>query len=350
MSKRIKPVTRVVSYPSHINQWENLPPRWISDCGRYEVLMMQERLRWWVQDNQVICNADLIMMTDTDLPRDIELRELPYCEELFPGTRVFRRDHKMLQQLRLSKAARALGLKNYVHVKTFEANNTVKDNSYWGEMPDGMYVIKPGDGARGMGHVVAKVGEGGVLPAALALLMNHAGNPSSFLEQSDKLAPHVEVHLGHADIAEGLSAMSSQGAVVQRMVEDVEMEFRVITSFDCTETRWFKRQRDNVPLKTDQNKFGYKQATGVALTPDGVIQMTPEEVVKIFPDALQVGKIAQQLGIGLNSMDVFVTKSGNWGIFEYCPQWGAVGMDPTMLRTFMKQQVVAMLDQQEENK
>lgn len=353
--KTKKPQKVVVCYSNAIDQWGTLPPCFITVDGKYEV-MMHDSLKTWIEPKGITFNADLALVSTYNL--DPLLHPMVYMnDEYHPSNLImFRRANKTAQNCLINGTGIGMKFKKHQPVMVYDSSNTKTNNSVWGYLPDGQYVLKPSDGARGVGQLVVNLGKGGIQIATMARLYDALKkmdasdvylNYQKWLDEVAKYEPHVQYFKGHGSLQEGVSALHEQSLTIQRRVDNVAEEFRVLVNHDSTELNWFKRRLDNTVGAGVKNLFDYKQATGAVETADAVQHVDESVIFDLYGRTAinEIKKLCQNLKLGMNSLDVFFTTDGKWGIFEYSPQWGAVGMDPTWLHTFMSDNLSALLDQ-----
>jgi hypothetical protein len=239
----------------------------------------------------------------------------------------------------MSALAKRLGLKHFRHIQTLATESGDTHNWTLGQNPKGKVVIKPLDGARGIGQLVVNLDE--LLPGTLMSVLGKLGmSTDDFLETMRKYAPHIEYHIGHGSVVEGL-VMLSQGYCVQEMIADVDMEYRLIVDINSRPQFIVERTRESLPLSS--NEFGYRQATGSALTRSEIKILDKLK----YPHMREVTTLLKALNIPLNSTDLFITKDGRWGLFEYCPQWGTQGLPMAELTSWMIEQITVLLKRKE---
>jgi hypothetical protein len=254
---------------------------------------------------------------------------------------VFPRETKFTQQLGMSELARKLDLKHFRHIRTFMTNAERPSSHFFGQDIGGMIVIKPIDGARGIGQLIVNLDE--ILPANVAHLLTLAKDgKDAFLEYVNTCAPHVEYHIGHGEVEEGIGALA-EGYVVQEMVRNVENEYRIILTPESEPAFICARKRDSLPLDANANSHDYRQATGVARFRHEMAILSTID----YPHLNEVLVLLKELQLPLNSVDLFITTDGKWGIFEYCPQWGTQGLPLKDITDWLIAQVVGFLKQKD---
>jgi len=182
-------------------------------------------------------------------------------------------------------------------------------------------VVKPNDGARGIGHftvATAYVNMDYFLKAMNKLLEGEhtQENFDAFIES---FAGKVEYHTGGENYPfEGLESLKTDGVVVQSVIQNIGKEYRVITDKDC-EPSYFQERRSRDP------ESKYPQATGGGAVIDiGMIKTHDDLPSCINMDLLR--HLCKKVIGPMSSIDIFVTNDGYWGIFEYCNQFGISGV------------------------
>jgi hypothetical protein len=281
-----------------------------------------------------------------DLLIDGGYSKTPWSDLLEPGQYIgLKRYPKDVQGVLLRRFNKNYGSKtNFENVPAWAVG--------WGKRnyPDatGWLVIKPLDGARGIGHFVLdshyinldfflKRLDWIVEQAANKKLEDDAFN--KFLED---FGEHVEYHSsGDREKYEGLVALHQQGYLVQSRVQFVEKEFRVLTDFEGKPVYFQERQ----VRKTDDEPTGskYTQATGggVRIEHSNIC----DDADKWFVDHPEVDReyferLCSEVIGPMSSIDLFFTIGGRWGIFEYCNQFGISGVPADIARALHLQFIV----------
>jgi len=342
---KIKPERTLVVAISHLlTQYQHLPPQWIAGDGKTRIVATND-IRYVVEaDNSITKNSDLTILTQGAHfisgggTHSENSRNNDYLPDFADGVIYQKRSTKPVMVLRMAALARKLGLKNFISPRIYSTHFADKRNSTFGPEIAGRVVVKPTDGARGIGQIVADMDK--ITPAFLVGLLKSADDKEAFLANLVTLAPHVEYHVGHGEIDEGLTSLVEQGWFVQQQVPNITEEYRLILDHLSNVAMSFKRKRDTLPLYSDHNSFEHKQATGVThlledAKPDG------EYMLSVHHE--EISMLLQELNIPLNSVDLFVTDDGKWGIFEYCPQYGTEGIDQKIMEPFLRDQIERLL-------
>lgn len=247
------------------------------------------------------------------------------------------RETKPEQMRSLYHKAVASGYKHLKLVKTWNSVAELRQDSSSYKVNN--FIIKPIDGARGIGQVLFKD----------CANQNKATLFKRFNEFCRKLATVDGINFSHAHASdeiskalkktfgddvvwsgyeakdsffiEGLFKDPESGFFAQEFLENIALETRVITG-KKNELHFFERQaREDRP---------FKQATGSGGSdyhqdPSHALRYCSEEVVDEFK------KLFRSFGQCM-SVDLFVTTDGKFGIFEYCNQYGTDVDDPEIHR------------------
>lgn len=188
----------------------------------------------------------------------------------------------------------------------------------------GKVVVKPMDGARGVGQFVIDLTYVNLSQFNKVITRYLASEPCDvkFKALIDSFEGHVQYYSRDEEHeGEGLQALKEQGAVVQSFIPNVVAEYRVITGING-EPVYYQRRK----LRDPDSE--YPQATGGG----NLIHMVPEEPHP-FADLDNQHDLFKYLCnyiIGpLSSIDLFFTEDGQWGIFEFCNQFGVTGIPAT---------------------
>lgn len=188
--------------------------------------------------------------------------------------------------------------------------------------PGSKVVIKPKDGARGIGQYLVdtdKVPFAKVMDA-IDRFFKERYTEDQLIEALEKYKEGIVYSCsGENYDGEGLFCLRGQGYVIQSYVEGIDSEYRIITGGNSEIAYCQKR-------KIRKGNDGFAQATGSdtdSVKGDDVVDI--KTVLK--PAALSGLKRLLKDVVGpLSSVDLFVTSPSNWGIFEFCNQFGMVGV------------------------
>lgn len=208
-------------------------------------------------------------------------------------------------------------------------------------------VIKPRDGARGIGQFLVDLGFINLqhfimnLRDYITSVREKRENTCTFAAFMAQWQGKVSYHVGtERSQDEGLFALLDQGMVVQSLVSNVASEWRIITGHDgepvYCQLRNIRDRDSALP-----------QATGAGDVVDSE-SIRDWEKVFINDHQRQCFLYLCKHVIGpMNSLDLFMTESAHWGIFEYCNQFGVAGIPADiayhMHHTFIHKAVQAYL-------
>lgn len=185
----------------------------------------------------------------------------------------------------------------------------------------GKVVIKPQDGARGIGQFVVDTLYINLhqFNKSLDKYLEGEHTEEAFQKFLDGFKGHVSYYSRDEDKpGEGLECLKEQGAIVQSFIPDVTAEYRVITGAGG-EPVYFQKRRFR-----DENS-AYPQATGGGDIIDVDARCTNPLAKDVEANALFQYLCRNVIG-PLNSIDLFITHDGHWGIFEFCNQFGVTGI------------------------
>ncbi len=223
---------------------------------------------------------------------------------------------KTEQAIMLNQAIKNLrvGTHNFLPIKTYRASYTGNVGTDHYSTAKGRVVVKPNDGARGVGHLVVDLEK-----TNWRVLNNRLGLLTIGLGDWDELIslPGVSYHsISEYSKDEGKQSLLDQGYCIQGLVPNIEAEYRLLTDRDGNivyiQKRAFKGGEE------------YPQAIGSNASDSDRIATLAD----ILPaqDVKALRKLAQTTIGAMSSIDLFITKDGKWGIFEYCNQFGTVGV------------------------
>lgn len=183
---------------------------------------------------------------------------------------------------------------------------------------NGQVVVKPMDGARGVGQFLVDLNFTTLFQfqAQLSKYVGTEHTEERFKAFLDSFEGAVTYHSIDENFpGEGLQGLKEQGAIIQSYIPNVISEYRVITDHSGDPCYY---QRRNIRDKESV----YPQATG-----GGNLIYRGDSVTSPLPPAADLlFKTLCRTAIGpMNSIDLFLTETG-WGIFEHCNQFGVTGI------------------------
>lgn len=185
----------------------------------------------------------------------------------------------------------------------------------------GKVVIKPQDGARGIGHFVidTKYINLHQFNKKLDKYLEGEYTTEAFQKFLGGFEGHVSYYSRDEDMVnEGLLCLKTQGGIVQSLIPNVSAEYRVITGADGKPVYYQRRKVRDVDSD-------YPQATGGGDVID--VKANRDDPFTTAPEADKLFVYLCQNVIGpMNSIDLFITTDGHWGIFEYSNQFGVSGI------------------------
>lgn len=185
----------------------------------------------------------------------------------------------------------------------------------------GKVVIKPQDGARGVGQFVVDTTYVNLnqFNKKLDKYLTTTHTDEAFKVFLDGFAGNVAYYSRDEDTpGEGLQCLKEQGGIVQSFIPNVSAEYRIITGADSKPLYFQRRKMRDV-------ESDYPQATGGGDVID--VKANRDNPFDQDTDAKKLFEYLCQTVIGpLNSIDLFITGDGHWGIFEYCNQFGVSGI------------------------
>lgn len=298
-----------------MNQWDVLEQGSIIDG--YEVIFHNDP-RMTIKKDRTMFNFD-IAIDDGNTRIDGFL-----MSAVVPSDRLITipRFNKVEQHLRIRTAVddallHDINLSNFISIDIYH-NSQTNGNSHLLDITDPV-VVKPLDGARGIGQFLIHHPSSVLLKVVDALTSMRKGN----LEVSDvfdKLEPYKDGFTystaGERMPDEGLLAIKGDGICIQGFVPGIVYEYRLITDANCKVTYCQKRD-------IRQSEGGFPQAVGSSGTSDDEVP-----ALKAFgEDDLEAIEYLAKAVVGpCSSIDVFVTDDRRWGFFEYCNQFGIVGV------------------------
>jgi len=122
---------------------------------------------------------------------------------------------------------------------------------------------------------------------------------------------------------EGLDCLDNQGICIQQYVPDIAAEYRLLTGYNGEIRYVYKRQRV-------EEVEGYAYADAAA--EEERVELTDIKLNK--RQLALLSKLAATVIGPMSSIDLFVTRNGNFGIFEFCVQFGTEYYDPIELRDY----------------
>jgi len=310
----------------HLTNLRHLPPRFEVKGGSkrdpvmYHVTTHGEP-RYEVAESGAITNFDVLIANQFFETAD----GIPWRELLPEKVAVVPRFDKISQALRINgfKLPEDSGHRK---IATFSSDSAKNDQAYsFGTKIKGSVVLKPRHGARGVGHFVADTDK-----ISIGMLIHDIRDQNiPVADIVTKYTPHVTYHGGMENYDnEGRSQLVSQGMAVQERVSGVKDEYRVLVDGNSEVFAVLPRSRYKMVTGGEgAHGHDYDQATGTSVFLDSAYKgMSLEEALPKPAHLKAFCKLVKAVVPPLNSVDLFVTEDGEWGIFEYCNQFGTVGV------------------------
>lgn len=314
---------------SEINLTEMTPGSWVTEAGQFVTLGLGE-----IKDESERSRVDLVIHSIIDGPN---LNIGNYLQKTFEGNNLF--------VSRLSKPDQGFVLQRYIDQVSaglmYQPRVWRNHKAFTGI--DSKYVIlRPTRGARGIGMVVLDPNKTSIT-AVLESVRSHmleqkqqeseavhdperitAGNKAIRSKLADLPGNPVWCSEGDRTVYEGANVFL-QGFFIQEYVTDVSKEYRVIIGGNNTPVYAIERTRThidnigNVPVMfARSHKLGIQKSCKT-LAEVGVSERIAREFCSFI----------SEYDFSLFSFDLFVTKTGRWGVFEFSPEFGthSVGND-----------------------
>lgn len=232
---------------------------------------------------------------------------------------------KTQQAVIINNAAKKVGGSHHLPLKTWAVPASVgvmpTSNVDLPFLPKAKYILRPEDGARCMGQIVVDTA---------VIDLHHALTKfkDNWFDKDFEPPEGVLVHAGFERAAGEASGNFKEGFFIQKLVEDVEDEYRLIVGPQGKLTHVLKRPRDHVgngdidfkavislqdELIYEQNNPGNDEVDKVAHALGMTLTVTREIMETI-----------EKMEIPCNSVDLFIRASDGgyqWGFFEFCNQF-----------------------------
>lgn len=259
--------------------------------------------------------------------------------------KIFQRWKKSAQAEMINDAAKFVEAKQHIAIPTWTIEGDMNDNNsniavpY---VPEGIYVVRPENGARSVGQLI--------IDTSKCELHHALGDYStSWFESDHKPKPGVLPIPGNANGDGEPAAMLKDGYFVQRKVEKIDREFRVIIGITGEIEYIFSRLRAHTKandmeyahVSIERDLLVYNRLTGdtteMARKALGVSENVYGEIVATL----------RRLDLHCNSVDLFTCfDSGHvsWGIFEFCNQFSISDWKSTDAIALLKNWYSYLLD------
>lgn len=297
-------VTVCIDKPEMINQFNMIAPRFQNQW--YDVSVHSDP-KWVLQEGLPCFNFDILITGDAK------------WKGIVPDDRLFllKRLSKTRQAIAINQFLRQAKTHKALIVPTYGSNFGDKYHpSYLGTELTGKIVIKPEDGARGLCHFVVDFDKVSVGP-----FLRDLYGATTIADMAEKYAPHAHLSHGQAwDDEESQKVKEEGNFTFQRYVENIKAEVRILTNhvsdvgFACVRSRVGEE---------------YKQATSATTMLDHIEELNDLELLSMFGDVGERDvflKLLEEVIGPMQSVDLFFTEDGRWGICEYCNQYGIAGV------------------------
>lgn len=299
-----------------MNQWDVLEQGTV--IGGHEVIFHSDP-RMTIRKDRTFFNFDLAIDDGTTKIDGFSLSSIVPKNRLI----IIPRFNKVEQHLRIRTAIDDallfdIDFSDFKSVNMY--HNSQTNGSSHLQAIDEPVVIKPLDGARGIGQFLVKQPSYALLKIVDAICAMRQGRlkEEEVIESLDKYSDgFTYATSGERQPHEGMTALKIDGMCIQEFIPDISHEYRLITDADCKIVYCQNRK-----IKVDAIE-DFPQAIGSAGTIDDEVPI--EKVVK--ESAVEAIEYLAKNVVGpCSSIDMFVTKNGEWGFFEYCNQFGIVGV------------------------
>lgn len=230
---------------------------------------------------------------------------------------------KRLQQKMLFKAAKDLypdkwqgEQHGFVSLRTMDINDR-KAISIFHKC---RVVAKSPNGARSMGMIVIDFNKIGYVKAMTKLKgiieAAHDRDEEAMLKVANH--PAFEIIKGTQNHDKEYLQYIAEINMIQEVVEDVIEEYRILTNHHG-EIIWAQpRERKGNGFLTASGADG---SVDIIYSPGPFMENNPL-IYKQLTDLIKTCRL------NMNSLDLFINKDGNWGLFEFSNQWGIAGVNP----------------------
>lgn len=358
-------VVAIEGLTSRVNNFFMLPSSFIASDNSCRIMVHTDPSVDFVGDDLAF-NFDLLIDAEDSKTR-LSVSELAFDRKV-----TIPRESKPTQWAKLRKAAKYFPTYSFIlpdcyHARV-SANACSSEINQWalGPMTNGTLVVKPKDGARGIGQTKINFNDYPVTKYTMALrdastmadlqiniqaLGNRPQNAelttqlvgdevvaevgSDRLEDSGNVTHASEVVVSRPEretnSREGIESLKSQGFMAHRFIPDITGEWRILVLPDCT---------IYVCPRGRKGAEGFLQATGVPpiYNETSTGRLTPIQESDISHIAGELSAIITNIGFEFGSMDLFTTANG-WGIFEYCNQFGVEAFIPSEMAWFHQRAV-----------
>lgn len=332
---------------THLSYLNLLPPRYTYEGVDYRLIQVEGSHRELISGEPVEASDYVIRHSLVDDFDSGDYRPFVVTERSIETRRL----SKPLQVLWLdeqTKRARQESISAFDGYTTLPSWTRLATVSVADAFPNSLLVIKPVNGARGIGQLYFDTEH--VSPMAmqhLLLMADQSNDKKTYLDTNieqinAKAGREVVVYDSEGDRTpdEGLKVLyGSDGSYIVQEVKRFKYEFRVMT--DATGSPLLIASR-TLRSFGDQTEKGMKlskvAADTIAFSPDSTCRYVPrtqalvEWIAKIVDkpegtrelDTILESAYAtiQNLNLPLHSIDLFVTEDGRWGILEFCPEFG----------------------------
>lgn len=299
-----------------INNFDSLGPSFTLELksGPISIKTHNDPRYELTEDGGVVTNFDLMISSGYhNAYREIKWADIIIDNRLI----VLPRKSKLKQALILNNAAKELKINNYRSIKT--ASNNVagtKDINLFsfGNAFSGKVVIKPLDGARGIGHILMDTNMYQPYHVLDFILKSKVVDVEILQETFPGVVFTTARELSQG---EGVQSLRDYGVVMQEFVPNIKEEYRIIFTPDD--------QCYAIPRPISDSS--YPQPEQPSHNPHTLQEM--KQTFNELPKALilDLKKILRKIDLEFGSLDLFITDDGQWGIFEYCNQFGINGIN-----------------------
>ena len=308
-----------------MNQWDALEQGCI--IGEYEVVF-HSNPRMTIRKDRTFFNFDFaIDCGQTKIDGYLMSSVVPKDRLV-----IIPRFNKVEQHLRLREAVdnallHDIDLSNFVAIDIYH-NSQTNGNTHLLDI-DVPVVVKPLDGARGIGQFLVRKPSGvliKIVDAVNAVRHKRLAASEVIASLSAYSDRFVYSTKGERVPFEGIAAIAEDGICIQGFVPDIIGEYRLITDADCKIV--YCQRRDIVTVVTNEDR-GFPQAVGGG---GDIHDEIPLEKVVREEEVEAIEYLAKAVVGPCSSIDLFVTADKRWGFFEYCNQFGVIGVRTAVVK------------------
>lgn len=181
-------------------------------------------------------------------------------------------------------------------------------------------LMKPAGAARSLGQVLFN--QEFTIPDAVRTELSLSRSADNLVDRLAKLPGNPIYSRGHEHRDEEGYSQLKHDPIFQEYAENITHEFRIITG------------HDGMPcISMDRKREAVDEMAGYFIPQKAPDKFSTNDLQRMFPKVDEQLRIfLQRANLPLHSLDIFVTRDGQWGIFEFSTEFSGCEYRPAVIQ------------------